>query len=423
MSRRVAVVAHTHWDREWYSPFEVYRSHLVDLIDELLDVLEDDADFTQFLLDGQAAVVDDYLAVRPEAEDRLRRAVTSGRIEIGPWYCLPDEFCVSAETLVRNLQLGAEVAERAGGSSRVGYLPDMFGHAAQMPQILAQSGLDVAVVWRGVPAAVGRTAFVWEAPDGTAVRAEYLPVGYSNGAFLPKDPDDLVRRVKAHVDELGDLLPRHWPLLLMNGGDHRAVQRDLPTLLAAANSAQSDLVFEQTGLARYLAARPQDGLTSWSGEMRSGARSNVLMGVLSSRVDIKVAAARAERELERMAEPLASLWLTPGQWPESLLAQAWLEVIRNSAHDSVCGCSVDEVGRAVIHRYDSARAVAGEIGRRASLEHLHQTTGAVIAGRQDLDHPAPGEWQRVDGHRPPDREGDRGHLGGPAAYLTGDGAS
>ena len=162
--RRVHVVPHTHWDREWYRSFQSFRLRLVDLLDRLIPQMENDPAYARFLLDGQLAVVDDYLAMRPEAEEPLRRLVGSGRISIGPWYTLPDEFLVSGETLVRNLQRGLRVADRFGGAMAVGYLPDMFGHVAQMPQVLAGFGFEHAVVWRGVPAAIDRSGFWWEAP-------------------------------------------------------------------------------------------------------------------------------------------------------------------------------------------------------------------------------------------------------------------
>ena len=47
-----------------------------------------------------------------------------------------DEFLVSGETIVRNLQRGMRRGAAFGGVMDVGYLPDMFGHVAQMPQIL-----------------------------------------------------------------------------------------------------------------------------------------------------------------------------------------------------------------------------------------------------------------------------------------------
>jgi len=366
VSRKVGVVAHTHWDREWYRPFEVFQLRLVAVMDELLAVLGRDPAFGQFLLDGQMAVVDDYLALRPDAETTVVDLARSGRLAVGPWYVLMDEFCVSAETIVRNLQLGWRRAAAFGGAQPVGYLPDMFGHVSQMPQILRQAGLGHAVVWRGVPSTVDRTGFYWAAPDGSTVRAEYLPVGYANGAVLPKDPASLLRRIEAHEAEIGSFLGNATnPLLLMNGGDQHGPQPALPKLLEAANSCQERYRFEQVSLADFVQEAPSDDLPTWAGELRSGARANILMGVASNRVDIKVAAAMAERALERLAEPLAALWLPPDLWPARLLDRAWLEVIRNSAHDSICACSADEVGRAVMHRYDQARALATEAVEQA----------------------------------------------------------
>ena len=150
----VAIVPHTHWDREWYSPFQTFRVRLVRLLDELLPLLEQDLSYARFLLDGQTAVLDDYLEVRPEAADALRRLAASQRLSIGPWMILMDEFMVSGETIVRDLQMGIHRATEFGGPMEVGYLPDMFGHVAQMPQILRAAGLEHAVVWRGVPSAV-----------------------------------------------------------------------------------------------------------------------------------------------------------------------------------------------------------------------------------------------------------------------------
>ncbi|MDP8937449.1 MAG: alpha-mannosidase [Actinomycetota bacterium] len=380
----MAVVPHTHWDREWYEPFQASRLRLVDLLDELLLRLETDPSFTHFQLDGQMAVVDDYLAVRPEAEDRLRRLVGSGRVAVGPWYVLPDEFLVSGETLVRNLQLGFDRATAFGGAMEVGYLPDMFGHVAQMPQLLRLAGLEHAVVWRGVPSAVDRTAFNWSAPDGSTVRAEYLPVGYANGADVPDDAKRLLDRVRAHETELGGLLHPHAPMLWMNGGDHRPPQTFLGRVVAEVNGLTDDYRLTVTPLAAYLAladaAVPAAGLPRWTGELRSGARANLLMGVASNRVDVKQAAARAERALERLAEPLCALFLDRSAWPAALLHTAWTEMARNAAHDSVCACSADEVVDAVLVRYAEARQVGEGLAAQslARLATSLSVTGPVV---------------------------------------------
>ena len=354
--RRVAIVPHTHWDREWYEPYQSFRLRLVRMLDRLLPLLEGDPSYAKFLLDGQMAVVDDYLEVRPEAEARLCALAASGRLAMGPWYVLMDEFLVSGETIVRDLQLGLLRGAAFGGAMPVGYLPDMFGHIAQMPQILRLAGFEHAVVWRGVPSAVDKSAFWWQAPDGSTVRAEYLMTGYGNGASIPDDAKALVRRVADHEKEVGDFLLDG--LLFMNGTDHQEPQPWLGRVVAEANALQGDSVLEITSLADYLATAPTEGLQTWRGELRSGARANVLMGVASNRVDVKRAAARAERALERRAEPLCALFGPADQWPASLFDIAWREVVRNAAHDSVCACSVDDVNDAVLVRYAEARVIA-----------------------------------------------------------------
>jgi hypothetical protein len=303
--RLVTIVPHTHWDREWYSGFQTFRLRLLDVLDDLIPRLESDPGYTHFLLDGQMAVVDDYLALRPEAEPALRRLAASGRLAMGPWYILMDEFLVSGETMVRDLQMGFERAAAFGGAMEVGYLPDMFGHIAQMPQLLSQFGLEHAVVWRGVPSAVDRSGFWWEAPDGSVVRAEYLPEGYGNGAALPDDAKALVEQLDRFVESYGEMLV--GPILWMQGTDHQEPRPWLGHVVAEANEIQDRYRLRIAGLAEHVAAAPTEGLPRWRGELRSGARANLLMGVGSNRVDVKQAAAAVERGLERVAEPLAAV--------------------------------------------------------------------------------------------------------------------
>jgi alpha-mannosidase len=411
-SRRIAIVPHTHWDREWYKSYQDFRLNLVDLIDTLLPLLESDASYPYFMLDGQMAVVDDYLEVRPEAEERLRALAAAGRISMGPWYILMDEFLSSGETIVRNLQMGIVRGAAFGGVMEVGYLPDMFGHIAQMPQILRQAGFQHTVVWRGVPSAITKDAFYWEAPDGSTVRAEYLPVGYGNGAALPDDAKALIRRTSDHIKEVETFLIND--LLCMNGSDHLFPQPWLGRVVSEANELQDDFIFEVTSLPDYLTAAPTVGLEHWKGELRSGCRSNMLMGVTSNRVDVKRMGALAERELERRAEPLAALFQTPAEWPGELLHLAWKEMVRNSAHDSICACSVDDVVDAVLHRYAEARTIAtglagaaGPFRRGRTGRGGGRTTGRRCANTVRADRTAgiDGARRRHRSHRARDAAG------------------
>jgi mannosylglycerate hydrolase len=371
--RTVAIVPHTHWDREWYAPFQTFRALLVRFLDDLVPLLEQDLSYARFLLDGQTVVVDDYLEIRPEAAAALRRLAAAGRLSVGPWMVLMDEFMVSGETIVRDLQLGMTRATELGGAMPVGYLPDMFGHIAQMPQILRLAGLEHAVVWRGVPAAVDRTAFWWEAPDGSRVRAEYLYGSYSNGRDVPDDAKQLVARARSYDLEVGPAALPGGALLLMNGTDHQMPQPWLGRVVAEANEIQDDYRFVVTSLSEYVAEQPVAGLAAWRGELRSSARANVLMGVASNRVDVHHACAVAERSIERRAEPLSALFLPPNRYPEALLGVAWRNLVLNSAHDSSCACSDDEVVDQVVVRYREAR----QIGDALTREALHRVAAEV----------------------------------------------
>lgn len=402
---------HTHWDREWHVPFQAGRVRLVRLLDAVLDALESGA-LGHFWLDGQTAAVDDYLAVCPAAEERVRAVVADGRLGVGPWVVPIDEFVVSPETIVRNLAAGLRRRAELGATGpAVGYGPDSFGHVAQLPQLLRLAGIDHAVVWRGVPQAVvdAATAFRWEAPDGSAVRAEYLYGSYANGRGLPADGAGLVERAGSWDAEVGHR--RRAGLLLMNGGDQRLPEPWVRAAVEGANAEDGEANaedgergpaaggeqapgagevpvsgparyrFEVVDLAEWLEAERASGadgdLPVWRGELRSAAGAPLLTGVVSNRVDVRAAAAAAERAVERRAEPLLALFRPAGEWAAAagLLAVAWQRLIANSAHDSACACCTDAVADQVLVRYAEARQIGDALADRA-LADLAIETGA-----------------------------------------------
>jgi alpha-mannosidase len=385
MSRTVFVVPHTHWDREWYQPHELFRWRLVQMVDELLDLLERDPAFRCFTLDGQTVVIEDYLELRPEQEERLRALVQAGRLTIGPWWVQPDEFLPSGESHIRSLLRGIRTAERFGGSMRVGHCADQFGHIAQMPQIMAGLGLTSACLWRGVPDSVPGWSFWWEAPDGTRLPVLYLRHSYSNGWRLPTDPDELLAR--ARVAEEGHA--PHEPLLLMNGTDHARAQTNLPAVLAAAGGRGYD--FRIASLPEYEAALLAAGVDEHvhRGELRSPDRSNVLAGVLSARLTIKQRDFAVSATLERYAEPLELLaHLHAGYDGLPALQHAWRLLLENSPHDSICGCSVDQTHREMVPRYDRAEQLAQQVAREA-VAALAAHTAVPRGGGVLLFRPVP----------------------------------
>ena len=352
----VHLVPHTHWDREWYLPFQAFRMRLVGLLDELLDAMEAD-ERLRFTLDGQLATVDDYLEIRPDAEPRIAALVRAGRLAVGPWLILMDEFLVSGETIVRNLELGSRRGAELGRVMAVGYLPDMFGHIAQMPQILRRAGIADAVVWRGVPRAIDRHAFTWRSPDGSAVRCEYLWGGYGNARDVFDDPQRVATKLETYVAGVAERFGDD-DVLAMYGEDHSIPLQGYADLVDRFNLEQDRFRIEVATLGDYLAATGDRSVTerTWTGELRSGAHANLLMGVVSNHVDVRAAAATAERLLFRTAEPLAALH--GAEWPERYLELAARRIVENSAHDSICACSLDPVVAQVLVRFAEASQIA-----------------------------------------------------------------
>ena len=216
------IVSHSHWDREWYKSFEQFRSMLVNMVDDLLEILDRDPRYQCFTLDGQTVVLDDYLAVRPEREEELRRLVREGRLMIGPWYVLPDEFLVSAEATVRNLLAGTRRSRDFGAEMKVGYIPDSFGHIAMMPAILSGFGIDTALLYRGFGGEPGQTSseYWWTGPDGTRCLMLHLfRHGYSGCYFHQETDKEILKRFKELKEEV-DARAATGHRLLMNGGDH-----------------------------------------------------------------------------------------------------------------------------------------------------------------------------------------------------------
>jgi alpha-mannosidase len=394
-------VPHTHWDREWYQPFDAFLERLVEMMDRLIEVLDRDERFAHFHLDGQVAMIDDYLEVRPEREPDIRRLAAAGRISVGPWYTQMDEFLVSGESQIRNLERGqARARDLAGRNVPVdgpafGYLPDQFGHIGQMPQILRNGGIEHAVLWRGVPAAIDRTAFRWEAPDGSSVLAEYLAFGYSIGWGFAhqRDAEGIALALRGALDLIRPFAARTDRVLVAVGSDHAIPQAELPPLLDEA-SATSGVRAGFGSIASFLDAPAPEGLPAWRGELRSGARAHLLPNVYSARVHQKVERARIEALVERYAEPLAAS--APGvAWPAEELDRIWRLLLWNGAHDSVCGCSVDRVARDVDARYAEARRRTQAIVDGA-MAALARGVGAG-AGAHVRFNPSPFERDGVPG--------------------------
>lgn len=371
------LVTHSHWDREWYRTFQAFRARLVDMIDKVIALLSRDPGF-RFLLDGQTIVLEDYLEIRPERRDELRRACESGRIAIGPWYVQPDSLLPSGEAHVRNLLEGRRVGRSFGPVSKTAYTPDSFGHPAQFPQLFRGFGLEPFVYWRGNGDEIdGLPAeYLWKSPDGSTVLVHHLWKGYFAAAGLPADAGAAVPRLRRLAEQLSERT-RNDCVLLMNGIDH-AMPCENTAAIAEALARATGWTIERAlpdDFARALSRHAP----LFAGELLGGRIANLLPGVWSTRAPLKLRNRRAETLLEAWAEPWAALGRVAGAPDERpALRSAWRSLLRNQAHDSICGCSQDRVHAQMLARYDAAEELAAEtttrlLERIAGLDAARET--------------------------------------------------
>jgi alpha-mannosidase/mannosylglycerate hydrolase len=405
-ARRSHYVVSTHWDREWYQPYQDYRYRLVRLLDNALSGLASGEMRGPFTTDGQAIILEDYLEVRTEREALVRACAADGRLRIGPWYVLPDEFLVSGEALIRNLRLGREVARALGGvPSNAGFVCDIFGHNSQLPQILTGFGMEMAFVWRGVNES-GQRLFRWIGADDAEVLAyRFEQVGYSSYASLVRSsfdhatevgPDDIADKLDGYLQAMGEQTETD-SVLLFDGGDHQEWDRAAYQVLAARlGCGDGEFEIVHTTLDEFAAealAQRERVTTTHRGELREparwpGALDNqwLIPGVLSSRIWIKQRNAACQALLCHWAEPLATLaaHALGEAYPQGYLDVAWRWLLQNQPHDSICGCSIDQVHEDMLFRFSQCE----QIGNRLTTE-----AARVIAA--NIAAPLPPEELRV----------------------------
>ncbi|AQQ72592.1 Mannosylglycerate hydrolase [Limihaloglobus sulfuriphilus] len=399
MTKKLYFVLSTHWDREWYQSFQDYRYRLVDLIDDVLDGFETDDLKGPFYTDGQVCLLEDYLEVRPEKTDEIKSCLREGKFISGPWYVLPDEFLISGESTVRNLALGIKTTEKFGGkSSRAGFLCDMFGHISQMPQILKQFSIDKAYMWRGTD--VNTRNVIWQGADGTQICAYVCgSMGYGDYADIVRNAGSAYEsfdreRFNKKILEYIDLETKKSSIdsvLLFDGLDHQCWDRAAYKALLEWAKERPEYELQHTGLDDYLellcdeSSKIKETIT---GEQRHAAvdymqGKHTIYGVLSSRVDVKQENTKCQNLLCSWAEPFSAFanLLTGKEYPQGFLDVAWKWLLKNHPHDSICGCSIDQVHEDMKFRFSQCRQI-GERLKKESLQSIALATDTKIEDDQ-----------------------------------------
>jgi hypothetical protein len=397
MPRKVHYVLSTHWDREWYQSQQDYRFRLVRLMDNVLAGWKDERLQGPFQTDGQSIVLEDYLEVRPERREQIQVLLKDGHFVSGPWYVLPDEFLVSGESIVRNLELGRRMVRQMGAEpSNAGFLCDMFGHNSQMPQIFKGFGIPVGFVWRGNNL-IDQRQVIWRGADGTELLCyRFGEVGYCTYAFqarqahLGKPPSteaETRARQQAFLENESKK-SQVGPLLAFDGGDHQEWDpEDYAVLSERFVRADSDFEVVHSSLDAYIREYlPYSSQITarFEGELRDPALQPdaveaqwLIPGVGSSRVRIKQANADCQNLLCQWAEPFSvfASAVTGSEYPGGYLDVAWKWLLQNHPHDSICGCSIDAVHEDMVYRFHQTEQIASHLAADATRRLAASVTG------------------------------------------------
>lgn len=382
--KKVYIISHSHWDREWYMPYEQHHMRLIRLMDDLLDLFKTNPDFNSFHLDGQTIILDDYLQVRPEKRAEVQEAIDKGKLKIGPFYILQDDFLISSEANTRNTLIGLEESRKWGNPTMLGYFPDTFGNMGQTPQMMKEAGIKAAAFGRGVKPTGFNNAVIndekyasqfsemwWEGPDSSNIFALLFANWYSNGNEIPTEKEEAINFWNQKLADAEQFASTNH-ILMMNGVDHQPVQKDVTDGIKLANELYPDYDFIHSNFDDYLEAVMNDvpeNLSTVEGELTSQETDGwyTLANTSSARIYIKQKNTDVQRQLENVTEPLATMaYEVTGTYPHDELRYAWKTLMQNHPHDSICGCSVDEVHQEMMTRYQKAEEVGKYLAEEAT---------------------------------------------------------
>ncbi len=366
-------ISHTHWDREWYLPYQKLRYRMVKLIDNLLDLLDNNPEFKYYYLDGQTILIEDYIEIKPQNKEKLKKYIEEGRIKIGPWYVLQDEYLTSGESNIRSLMLGIITGEKYGGVAKLGYFPDAFGNISQAPQILNGFNISNSVFGRGInPVGFNNqigdkdyneypSEIYWESPDGSRVLGIFMANWYNNANEIPENLEKAVNFInQAKQDAEKYATTNH--LLMMNGCDHQPTQGNLPEIL---DKVQDEVNYKliHSNLEKYIneVEKEAEALPVVNGELNNQHTDGwlTLRNTASSRMYLKQLNYQTQNMLERYVEPLETMaWLAGKDYEKEFIWQSWKYLLQNHPHDSICGCSVDDVHDEMVIRFKNSLQIS-----------------------------------------------------------------
>ena len=361
MKKTVIAYLHTHWDREWYREFEVFRLRLLRVFDNVLNLLENNK-IPSFYFDGQVSALLDYLEIRPEKEVQIRKFISEKKLFIGPCYTLVDEFLTDKTVFEKNLEIGLKIAKDFGCTDFIGYLADTFGHSKNIPPIFKKFGIDKCVVWRGCgdfPA-----EFIFNGIDTINLVRGYFMDIFSTSMTIEQKADWLSKNLNMIAEKSGNYL------LLPIGADHLGVEPDIAEQIEKVNVLLKDYEIKLSNPFEYFElVKDRFSQYVWNDELRDNSKTFILQGAYSARTKLKQYNVKCSYLLEQ-ADKLQQKY---GAQYNSVIEYAYKLLLKNQAHDGICGCSTDLVHRENIMRYEKIIQIAHTIIEELRLKYGFKT--------------------------------------------------
>lgn len=362
MKRKVHVVPHSHWDREWYFTTSRSKVYLMKDLKDVLDTLESNPDFKYFMVDAQGSLLDDYIKWMPQDKDRITKLVKEKKLVIGPWYTQTDQLVISGESIVRNMYYGMKRCETFGGYMNVGYVPDSFGQSGNMPQIYKEFGIEDTLFWRGVSDdMVNHTDYNWRGDDGSVVFTTQIPFGYYIGGNIPEDPKQSEELWQKECFEKAGGRSATKHIYFPNGFDQAPIRTNLPEIIKERNEKDPENEYVISCIEDYIKDVKSENpeLEEVSGELVIAKHMRIHKSIFSSRSDLKVMNTQIQNYVTNVMEPLLTLSYNLGNdYPHEAVGEIWKLLFENAAHDSIGSCISDTANEDVYVRYKQARDIA-----------------------------------------------------------------
>lgn len=373
MKKKVIAYLHTHWDREWYREYEVFRLRLLRVFDNVLELLQTNK-IPSFYFDGQVGALLDYLELRPQNEQLVRKLCKKKKLFIGPSFCLLDEFLTDRKAFEKTLEIGMKISRDFGCNDFIGYLADTFGHSKNIPQIFKDFGIDKCMVWRGCPDLPSEFKF-------NGIDTVNLVRGYFMDIF--SSPMTIEQKAEWLKDNLDKIAQKSGDTLLLPiGADHLGVEPDIKQQIQEVNKLLKDYKIVLGSPFDYFeAVKNNFNNCVYNDELRDNSKTFILTGCYSARTKLKQNNVECSYKLA-LADKYQQHY---GRKYDAAIEYAYKLLLKNLAHDGICGCSTDAVHRENMIRYEKIQQIADTIIKELKFEHPHNVNFSDYKGVVQLE--------------------------------------